>query len=100
MTGGDQVDDSGLDSMLNVLSNRYRRRLLVALLEHNPQEDDDPQAPDDVTYQDENLEELMVQMRHSHLPKLADEGFIEWSRETNAIRSGAPSSKRFDHYWS
>jgi hypothetical protein len=88
MTGGDHVADSGLDSMLDALSNRYRRRLLVAMLEHNPQDDDDPQVPDDVTYQDENLEELMREMRHTHLPKLADAGFIDWNRETNALRKG------------
>jgi hypothetical protein len=99
MTSGDHVADSSLDSMLDVLSNRYRRRLLVALLEHNPQEDDDPQVPDDVTLGDEDLEELMVSMRHSHLPKLVDAGFIEWDQEMNNVRRGR-SSRRSDHYWS
>jgi predicted transcriptional regulator len=88
MTSGDHVADSSLDSMLDVLSNRYRRRLLVALLEHNPQEDDDPQVPDDVSHPDEDLEELMISMRHSHLPKLADAGFIEWDQEMNSVRRG------------
>ncbi len=79
---------SGLDSMLEVLSNTYRRRVLVALLEHNPQEDDDPQVPDEVTLENEDLERLMIQMRHSHLPKLEESGFIEWDREGNTIRKG------------
>ncbi|MFD1647637.1 DUF7344 domain-containing protein [Haloarchaeobius litoreus] len=77
-----------MDSMLDALANRYRRRVLVALLDHNPQDDDDPQVPDDVRLEDEGLEQLMIQMRHVHLPKLAESGFIEWDQETNTIRMG------------
>lgn len=88
MTGGDREPTAGLDTMFDALSDRYRRRVLVALLQHNPQEDDDTQVPDDVALDDEDLEELLIQMRHVHLPKLADSGFIEWDQETNSVRKG------------
>lgn len=88
MTGSDHGADPDLDSILNVLADRYRRRVLVALLEHNPQDDDDPQTPEDITMGDEDLEELMIEMEHTHLPKLAAAGLIEWDRETNVIKKG------------
>ncbi|ELY56720.1 hypothetical protein C491_11975 [Natronococcus amylolyticus DSM 10524] len=74
--------------MLDVLANKYRRRVLVALLEHNPQDDHNPQIPDDVTLGTGDLESLMISMRHTHLPKLEEAGFIEWDRETNVVRKG------------
>ncbi|XVH33292.1 DUF7344 domain-containing protein (plasmid) [Haloferacaceae archaeon DSL9] len=77
-----------MDVMLDVLANRYRRRVLVALLEHNPQDDHDPQIPDDVTLETEDLDSLMIRMRHTHLPKLEEAGFIEWDQETNTVRKG------------
>ncbi|WP_435157581.1 DUF7344 domain-containing protein [Haladaptatus sp. DFWS20] len=77
-----------LDNLLDVLSDTYRRRLLIALLEHNPQDDEDPQIPNDVKSDDEALESLKLQMRHSHLPKLEDTGFIEWDQHTNTVRKG------------
>jgi len=77
-----------MDAMLDVLANRYRRRVLVALLRHNPQDDDDPQIPEDVDHDSEDLESLMIHMRHTHLPKLEVYGFIEWDQETNTVRKG------------
>lgn len=88
MTERAESAGSGLDTMLDVLASRYRRRVLVALLEHNPQDDDDPQVPDDVHLESEDLDQLMIQMSHTHLPKLADSGFIVWDRETNTVRKG------------
>ena len=89
MTGQSPDSVRSLDRFLDVLANKYRRRLLVALLEHNPQDDEDPQIPDDVGITDEDLDDLMMQMSHVHLPKLEEAGFIEWDRDTNAVRKGA-----------
>lgn len=77
-----------MDTVLDVLANQYRRRVLVALSEHNPQDDDDPQIPSDTELADEELETLRIQMIHVHLPKLEESGFIEWERGTNSIRRG------------
>lgn len=81
-----------MDTALDVLANRYRRGVLVALLDHNPQDDDDPQIPGDIELADEDLETLQIHMTHTHLPKLEDAGFIEWDRDTNTVRKGP----RFD----
>ncbi|WP_423747493.1 hypothetical protein V5735_23320 (plasmid) [Haladaptatus sp. SPP-AMP-3] len=93
---GSSVPD--LDAMLDILANRYRRRLLVACLRHNPQ-DDDPQIPGDIKLDSEGLDSLMIHMRHIHLPKLKEAGFIELDRETNTVRKG-PSSRISGRCWS
>jgi hypothetical protein len=92
MTSDGPTSPPSMDTVLDVLANQYRRRVLVALLEHNPQDDEDPQIPADVNLADEDLETLKIHMTHSHLPKLEDAGFIEWNRDTNAVRKGP----RFD----
>ena len=84
--------DSGtslsLDTLLSIMANKYRRRLLLALLEHNPQDDGDTQLPADISLGDEELEEFRIHMTHTHLPKLAEAGVIEWDQEANVVRKG------------
>ena len=92
MTQRDHPTQTTLDAALSILADRYRRRLLLALLEHNPQDDDDPQIPGDVDVEAEDLEAIEIAIRHSHLPKLEDAGLVEWDRERNAVRKGP----RFD----
>lgn len=75
-----------VDECFDALSNRQRRRVLVALLHHNPQSADF-QSSDDIV-SGEATDELAIQMHHVHLPKLADMGFIEWDRTANSIRRG------------
>ncbi|MFC6721879.1 ArsR family transcriptional regulator [Halovenus amylolytica] len=73
------------DDMLEVMSHIQRRKLLLALTEHNPQDD----APfDPVNSKDEASIEQIVQMKHVHLPKLVDHGFIEWDRDTHEVSKG------------
>lgn len=89
MTTVSQNSPLSLSTSLNLLANQYRRRLLIALLEHNPQADDDPQLPSDLDFGVEDVETLKIHMTHSHLPKLEEAGVIEWDQETNTIRKGA-----------
>jgi len=73
--------------LFDALSASYRRQLLVALLEHNPQ-DDDPD-PLDVTADGEtDLDVLEIDLFHRHLPKLEEQEFIEWDRESGEIAKG------------
>ena len=92
MTGDASKQAVSLDTTFDILANEYRRRVLVAMLEHNPQDGDDPQIPADITIENEDLETLRMHMRHKHLPKLEDAELIEWDRDTNTIRTGP----RFD----
>ena len=77
-----------LDVTLDILANQYRRRLLVALLEHNPQDDDDTQIPVEITADAEDLDTLRMKMSHVHLPKMEDSGFIRWDQKTNEVSKG------------
>lgn len=75
--------------IFEALSNPYRRQVLVALLDSNPQTDDDidpmnrlgSRDPDDPPV----TNELLV---HVHLPKLANMGFIDWDRQSGEISRG------------
>ena len=87
---GDSTGESelALDTVFGLLSDLYRRRLLVTLLEHNPQDDDDIDQLADVSLADEDLENFRVTMTHTHLPKLAEADVIDWDREENVVRKG------------
>jgi hypothetical protein len=81
MTGSNRWHDA-----LETLASPYRRQLLVALTEHNPQDDDrDPLNIETATAEPEVLESELV---HKHLPKLESRGYIEWDRESKKISRG------------
>jgi hypothetical protein len=75
------------DELLGVLSNPYRRQLLIALLEHNPQ-DDSNRDPLDIVTPEGGPDVLNTELVHHHLPKLEDMGYISWNRDTNEISKG------------
>lgn len=74
------------DEMLDAVGDIQRRKLLVALLTHNPQDDESVAIVADESA-DEELTRL-VEMQHVHLPKLEDYGFITWNRDTNEVSKG------------
>ena len=75
-----------LDEMLDALGHIQRRKLLRALLTHNPQDDESVVVDADESA-DEELGRL-VDMRHVHLPKLEEYGFIGWDRDSNEVSKG------------
>lgn len=74
------------DDALDALAHVQRRKLLLSLLEHNPQ-DDSHVVIGDTESEKEALESLTT-MNHVHLPKLVEYGFIEWDRECNEVTKG------------
>jgi predicted transcriptional regulator len=80
------VKTISFDEMVDALADIQRRKLLVALLEHNPQ-DDAPVGIADSESESDAVERL-VAMQHVHLPKLADYGFIEWNEDTHEVMKG------------
>lgn len=74
------------DDALDALADVQRRKLLLSLLDHNPQ-DGDPVAIGGTESETEALQRLTT-MNHVHLPKLVDYGFIEWDREANEVSKG------------
>ena len=72
------------DELFDALANEQRRRILFSLrdgpppisLDSPPDEIDDPQ-------------DVIVEQRHTHLPKLADYGFVRWEPGTNTVERGS-----------
>lgn len=81
------MDLSKVDKLFEALSNPYRRQLLVALLDHNPQDDRD-RDPLNIIADDIEPEVLEIELVHLHLPKLEEMEFINWDRTTNEISKG------------
>ena len=78
--------DSIHDLAFHALADSHRRRLLLALLERNPQADvpvSEGSDPDP-----EATEALEVKMYHKHLPTLEELGFVTWDREAQAVSKG------------
>lgn len=74
------------DSAFDALANEHRRTLLLALLDENPQ--DAAVHASEAVDAPKATHQLQTTMYHSHLPKLADHGFIEWNRDTWAVVKG------------
>lgn len=73
--------------LFDALSASQRRRLLINLLDHNPQ-DESPPAVDAGRRGNVGEESRQLEMVHIHLPKLADQDFIEWDRENQEVLKG------------
>lgn len=86
------VSWQSLDRQLDALGHKYRRRLLLALTEHNPQDDDDAQesaiALDAIVDGQTDAEIVEIELHHTHLPKLDEYGYIFWDEETGEIATG------------
>lgn len=76
-----------LDTIFDALADEHRRRLLVTLLERDP-EDENLRVPEDVASGDADHESFEIQLIHVHLPKLDDWGFVDWNRRTDEVRRG------------
>lgn len=81
-----------INDMLNILANDYRRCTLIALSEGTTDEDRSVRLPDNVAIGETGRERQTIELRHCHLPMLADSELIEWNRDHNKIAKGA----RFD----
>ena len=75
------------ETILTALADRSRRRLLISLLEHNPQ-DDRVNIPEDVHIGEKELEELQLEFIHTHLPRLEAAGYITWKEESHEVVKG------------
>lgn len=82
------MSDTVLDEALSNLANVYRRRVLLSLLDHNPQAVGAPSIADDVSAGETDPEILRAKMYHHHLPKLEAAGFIRWHKDDNEVEQG------------
>lgn len=73
--------------MLSALSQPYRRQLLIALMNHNPHDDDDID-PLGVLDTGGEVKAAELELFHNHLPKLEGMGYISWDRENGKTSKG------------
>lgn len=76
------------NTAFEALADEQRRRLLVSLLEEDQRT---VSAVVSGAIEEETATRnasKQVAMRHNHLPKLADHGFVQWSRGTGEIIQG------------
>lgn len=78
--------EPSMDDTLDALAAGPRRTLLVALNDHNPQ-DVAPTPASDSAEADDEMDRL-VSMRHVHLPKLAEYGFVDWNERDHEVTKG------------
>lgn len=74
------------DEQLYMIADEARRRLLLALVDQDPQVD----APIEIVewVNGTHVPESLITMRHTHLPKLEAQGLIRWGRETGQVSQG------------
>ncbi|WP_152418306.1 hypothetical protein [Halorubrum aidingense] len=68
-----------LDEILVALCDNQRRKLLSSLITDSP--------PNDAMNPGIQVENSII-MHHTHLPKLADCGVIDWNRKRNRVTKG------------
>lgn len=73
-----------LDRVFVALGHRHRRRILSGLAERSPRNVDQliPSGGD----AEADPDHLAVEFHHSHLPKLDEDGFVEWDGEGRVDR--------------
>ncbi|RLM89549.1 ArsR family transcriptional regulator [Haloarcula sp. Atlit-7R] len=77
--------------MFEILSHEYRRRILLAVAQQNPRDEDDITSETVAGEHDDDgdaLEHVKTGLHHVHLPKLADAGFIDWDGDSGTITRG------------
>lgn len=77
-----------LDVALSTVADGQCRRVLLALLDHNPQTVSRLSIPEDVHPGDAEIEKAEVEMHHIHLPRLDDAGFIVWNKDDQQVEKG------------
>ena len=83
------VSANDLDSLFELLANRHRRRLLAYLVETDDGVATFSELIDHVAgvdSEDADEREVAISIHHTHLPKLADEGVVEYDDRSETVR--------------
>jgi len=76
------------DSVFEALTAEPRRQIVVALMEAPPDRELSLPEAANPPYLLRDPEELYLGLVHTHLPALADEGFVEWDEDPLRVRRG------------
>jgi hypothetical protein len=66
-----------MDEIFEVLANVYRRRLLITLLDQNPQ-GEKISVPEAIHAGEKTIENIKLECYQYHLPRLEESGSIRW----------------------
>lgn len=79
-----------LDATFDALSNHYRRRVLFALLARESQNTSGFSLDSLVTreYEYEDPERTRIELYHSHLPNVAEKGYVNRNPDFEKARQG------------
>jgi hypothetical protein len=80
------IERPSSDEMIDTLGAIQRRKLLLSLLDHNSR-DGPAVVPADIG-SETGAGGRSGAIYHTHLPKLAEYGFIEWDRERSEVERG------------
>ena len=87
INGRDTHSRVDLDTVFEALGHTRRRRILTALTTDNPR-----QAEEFETVQfgpaGTDSEPIRIELRHRHLPRLDEAGFIDWNEGTGRVVRG------------
>jgi hypothetical protein len=84
------TNSASLNSMFDALRDPARRRILLAISDHNPRDITEfSNKFASVNGDEADPEQLEVRLHHLHLPKLAEKGYIDWNPDTQTIRRGS-----------
>ncbi|MFD1589298.1 ArsR family transcriptional regulator [Halorientalis brevis] len=81
------TDETSLSEVFGVLTNGTRRQMLLELADHNPRTEAEFEG-EEFAAEGDNLDSLKIKLYHTHLPALADVGFINWDSQTGTITRG------------
>jgi len=88
------MTDHSLDACLEIVADRNRRRIIQHLRHETTGttrfddlvEQISSRASDSKNGPPRDREELAMQLQHTHLPKLADHGVVEYEHRTGAVQ--------------
>ena len=77
------------DQLFDVLSAEPRREIIISLRDAPP--DQRVPLPDAAESPNQSMdsETLAIKLRHHHLPKLADVGYVHWESEPFCVQRGS-----------
>jgi len=76
------LERPGVDRVLDALSARHRRLILLELRAGRAEH------VTDVVLRDGERDSARLELEHNHLPRLTEAGYVEWDRETGELSRG------------
>lgn len=78
----------GWDMLFSALSAEPRRQIILALSEAPPDRELSLPEAANPPYALRDPEQLYIELRHSHLPVLAEHGYVDWVRDPLRVSRG------------